>query len=147
MEQLIDALAQGERRSGDEHAEGRDQRPEVGLPPVSQRMLSVGRAAAAALRYEQGQVVAAVGERMRGLGGQSGRTSEDRCPDLGQRDPQEAPTPRGAEMAASFGPVPQIMSGWSFHASPRCLEDLAGRVISPPWPPLRLQWALTRAIR
>ena len=34
MDQLIDALAQGERRSDDEHAEGRDQRPEVGFPPV-----------------------------------------------------------------------------------------------------------------
>jgi hypothetical protein len=47
MDQLVDAFSQGERRNGDEHAEGRDQRPEVGFPPVSEGVLVVGRAAAA----------------------------------------------------------------------------------------------------
>jgi hypothetical protein len=62
VDQLVDALAQGERGRDDEHAEGRDQRPEIGVPPVPQGMLLVGMAAATTLRDEQGQVVPAIGE-------------------------------------------------------------------------------------
>jgi len=62
MDQLVDALTQREHGGGDEHSDGRDQRPEVSFPPVSQRMLSVGGAAAATLSHEQEQVVAAIGE-------------------------------------------------------------------------------------
>jgi len=62
MDQLLDAVPQRERRPGDEHAERRDQCPEVGLPPVPQGMLIVSRAAAAPLGNEQGQVVAGIGE-------------------------------------------------------------------------------------
>ena len=57
-----ESLAQGERRPGDEHSEGRDQRPEVGFPPVPQGMVIVGRAAAAMLSNEERQVVAGIGE-------------------------------------------------------------------------------------
>jgi hypothetical protein len=91
VDQLVDALAQGERGRDDEHAEGRDQRPEVGFPSVPQRMLSVSRAAAATLSHVQGQVVPAVGQRVGGLGRQCGGTGEDRRPDLGQRDPEPRP--------------------------------------------------------
>ena len=62
MDQLIDAVTQGERRTDDECAEGRDQRPVVGFPSVPQRMLIVGRAAAATLSNEEGQVVGVIGE-------------------------------------------------------------------------------------
>jgi hypothetical protein len=62
VDQLIDAVAQGERRTGNERAQGRDQRPEVGFPPVPEGMLLVGRAAAATLGYEQRQVAGAIGE-------------------------------------------------------------------------------------
>ena len=62
MDQLIDALTQGERRTGDKRAEGRDQRPEEGLPPIPQGMLIVGRAAAAALSHKKGQVVGGIGK-------------------------------------------------------------------------------------
>ena len=59
VDQFVDAVPQGERRAGDERAESRDQRPEVGFPPVPQRMLIIGRTAAAPLGNEQGQVVGA----------------------------------------------------------------------------------------
>jgi hypothetical protein len=49
---LIDALTQGERRAGDKYAYGRDQRPEVGFPPIPQGMLIVGWTAAATLSNE-----------------------------------------------------------------------------------------------
>ena len=61
MDQLINAVAQGERRAGGQHAEGSDQRPEVGFPPVPQGMLVVGRAAAATLSHEEEQVVGVIG--------------------------------------------------------------------------------------
>jgi hypothetical protein len=41
VDQLLNAVTQGERRTGDKHAEGRDQRPEMDFPPVPQRMLIV----------------------------------------------------------------------------------------------------------
>jgi len=62
VDQLLDAVTQGERRTGDERAEGRDQRPEMGFPPVPQGIPIVGRSVAATLSYEQGQVVGAIGE-------------------------------------------------------------------------------------
>jgi hypothetical protein len=62
VDQLVDALAQGERRAGDEHAEGRDQRPEVGFPPVSQGMPVVRRAGTATLSDEEEEVVGGIGE-------------------------------------------------------------------------------------
>jgi hypothetical protein len=62
VDQLGDALAQGERGAGDEHAEGRDQRPEVGFPPVPQGMPVVRAAGAATLGDEQEQVVGGIGE-------------------------------------------------------------------------------------
>ena len=62
VDQRIDAVTPGERRAGDDHAEGGDQRPEAGFPPVPQGMLVVGRAAAATLSHEQGQVVGVISE-------------------------------------------------------------------------------------
>jgi hypothetical protein len=62
VDQFSDALAQGERRAGDEHAEGRDQGPEVGFPPVPEGMAAVRVAAAAALGDEQEQVVGGIRE-------------------------------------------------------------------------------------
>jgi hypothetical protein len=91
MDQLVDAFSQGERRSGDEHAEGRDQRPEVGFPPVSEGMLVVGRAAAATLSNEEEHVVGGIGECFGSSGSYGGRTGEDCRADLGQRDPKIGP--------------------------------------------------------
>jgi hypothetical protein len=42
LDQLLDALAQGERGTGDEHSDGRDQRPEIGFPPVPRGCRSSG---------------------------------------------------------------------------------------------------------
>ena len=62
MDQFDNAVAQRERRVGDEHAEGRDQGPEVGFPPVPQGMANVRVAAAATLGDEQEQVVGGIRE-------------------------------------------------------------------------------------
>jgi hypothetical protein len=91
VDQFGDALAQGERRAGDEHAEGRDQGPEVGFPPVPEGMAAVRVAAAATLGDEQEQVVGGIRERMRSLGGHGGRPGENRRTDLGERDAQARP--------------------------------------------------------
>src|SRR6202167_742366 len=91
MDQLADALAQRERRSGDEHAEGRDQPPEVGFSPVPEGMLVVGRAAAATLSNQEEHVVGGIGECFCSSGSYGRRTSENRRADLGQRDPKIGP--------------------------------------------------------
>jgi hypothetical protein len=62
VDQLLDTRTQGERRPGDEHAQGRDQRPEVGFPPVAQGMPLVRAADATTLSDEQEQVVGGIGE-------------------------------------------------------------------------------------
>jgi hypothetical protein len=62
VDQLSDALTQGERRAGHEHAEGRDQRPEVGFPPVPQGMAAVRVPGAATLGDEQEKVVGGIRE-------------------------------------------------------------------------------------
>jgi len=62
VDQLIDALTQGECRTGDEHAEGGDQRPEVGFPPVPQGMPVVSAAGTATLSDKEEQVVGGIGE-------------------------------------------------------------------------------------
>jgi hypothetical protein len=62
VEKFGDAIAQRERRAGDEHAEGRDQGPEVGFPPVPQGMAVVRTAGAATLGDEEEQVVGGIGE-------------------------------------------------------------------------------------
>ena len=59
MDQLIDALAQREEGAGDEHADDRDQRPEVGFPSIPERMLIVGRTAAPALSHNRNRSLAA----------------------------------------------------------------------------------------
>jgi hypothetical protein len=91
VDQFDNAIAQRKRRAGDEHTEGRDQRPEVGFPPVPQGMAAVRVTGAATLRDEEEQVVGGIRERMRCLGGHGGRPGEDRRADLGERDAQTCP--------------------------------------------------------
>jgi hypothetical protein len=71
-------------------------------------MLIVGRTAAATLSHEEGQVVGIIGERMRRLSSQGGRTSEDRCPDLGQRDPKARPRATSTVRVLSSGIAPDL---------------------------------------
>jgi len=62
MEQLVDAVAQGERRPGEERTARRDQCPEVRLSPMSQGVPLGGRPGAASLSDEHEEVVGGIGE-------------------------------------------------------------------------------------
>ena len=71
--QLLDALVEGEQATHREQHEGDDERPEVALAPVAERVLGVGRLARPACR----RAAAAPGCRCRRgsgrLGQQAGR--------------------------------------------------------------------------
>jgi hypothetical protein len=62
VDQLSNPLAQRERGTGDKHAQGRDQRPEVDLPSVPQGVYVIVWVAAAALSDVEDKVFGAVGE-------------------------------------------------------------------------------------
>jgi hypothetical protein len=88
---VVDAFAQGERRSGerrsgDERSEGGDERPEVRLPAVAEGALGVTMAGAAMLGDNEEQVVRGVGERVGRLSGKSRRPRNHRCSDLRECD-------------------------------------------------------------
>jgi hypothetical protein len=123
VDQLVDALAQGERRGGDEHAQGRDQRPEVGFPPVPQGMLVVGRAAAATLGNKQEHVVGGIGERF-GRSGTAG-APEIRGIRLLAQDPGHGVPP--VLHAAVAGIPGHSFAGPSHLAHMRGAPELTGR--------------------
>jgi hypothetical protein len=62
VDQLLDALPQGEHRTGDQHEECRQQRPKVDLPPVSQGMLIVAITGTAVLSDDEDDPGGDIGE-------------------------------------------------------------------------------------
>ena len=71
--QLRDALVEREQAAHREQHEGDDERPEVALAPVAERVLGVGLAPGPPAAEQQQRLVAGVGERVDGLGQQAGR--------------------------------------------------------------------------
>ena len=67
-EQLVDAVADGERRAGEEHADGGHQRPQEALLAVTERLVGRRLLGAEVQRHAQEALVDRVGDRVRGLG-------------------------------------------------------------------------------
>ncbi len=68
---LLDALVEGEQAAHREQHEGDDERPEVALAAVAERVLAVGGLARPLAAEQQQRLVAGVGERVDGLGEQA----------------------------------------------------------------------------
>ena len=69
--QLLDALVEGEQAAHREQHEGDDERPEVALAPVAERVGGVGGLGRPLAAEQQQQLVAGVGEGVAGLGEQA----------------------------------------------------------------------------
>ena len=88
MDQAVDPLPQREGGARQERPQGGEERPEVGLAPIAERVLVIGCSVAAKLSDQEEQVVGEVGKRMGGLGGHGRRTGDDRGKELRDRHPK-----------------------------------------------------------
>ena len=84
--QLLDALVEGEQPAHREQHEGDDERPEVALAPVAERVVGVGGLGGPLAAEEQEQLVAGVGEGVDRLGEQPGRAGDQEADELGDGD-------------------------------------------------------------
>ena len=76
MQDLLDALVDAEAAAEGEDAQRHHERPEVGLGPVAERVVVVGRARRAAHADEQEDLVGGVGQRVARLGQHRARARE-----------------------------------------------------------------------
>ena len=83
-----DALVDGVARSEHEDPDGCEQRPEVALHAVAERMLDVGGLLTAFERRQQEDLVQGVGHRVRGFGEHGCRAGDQTTDGLGDRDGQ-----------------------------------------------------------
>ena len=70
INELLDAVRDRHRGAGHEQPDRGEQRPHVGLPPVTERVRGVGRAAGPPVGDQEEDLVAGVRPRMRRLGQQ-----------------------------------------------------------------------------
>ena len=88
VQQRVDALVDREAGAEHEDPDGREQRPEVALHAVAERVLPVGGLLAALERGQQEDLVDRVRDRVRALGEHRRRAGQRAGHDLGDRDRQ-----------------------------------------------------------
>ncbi len=86
--ELLDPLVDREQAAHREQHEGDDERPEVPLAAVAERVRRVGRLGRPLAAEQQERLVAGVGQRVAGLGEQAGRTRDQEAGELGDGDPE-----------------------------------------------------------
>ena len=85
-DELVDAVRDRHRSTRDEQAERGEQRPDVDLSPVAERMPRVGGPSGLPVRDDQEDLVAGVRPRVRGLGDHRRRSGQRGGERLGDRD-------------------------------------------------------------
>ena len=88
MQQLLDALEQGEHRAQGEQHDRDHERPEVPLAAVAERVGGGGIPARAAVAEQQQELVAGVGQGVHALGQHRRRPGEGEADELGHGDAQ-----------------------------------------------------------
>ena len=84
--QLLDALVQREDPADREQDDRDDEREDIALAAVAERVLRVGGPARPAAAEQQQELVARVGDRVHGLGEHGARAGEHERDELGDRD-------------------------------------------------------------
>ena len=91
VHQRVDALVDREAGAEHEDPDRGEQRPEVALHAVAERVLHVGRLLAARERRQQEELVDGVGDRVGSLGEHRRRPGQEPRDDLGDRDREVRP--------------------------------------------------------
>jgi hypothetical protein len=88
MRELLDAFVHGEGATEHEDHDRHHERPKVAFPGVSEWMFDRGLSRGARATEEQQRLVAAVCDRMHGLGQHRRRARQRKSYELGHRDAQ-----------------------------------------------------------
>ena len=99
--QLVDALVDREEAADREQDDRHDERVDVALAAVAERVLAVGRFLRLAAAEQQQQLVAGVGEGVDALGEHRGRAREEPRDELGQGDAHVRQERRDDRLAAA----------------------------------------------
>jgi hypothetical protein len=127
--QRVEALEDGEAAAHDEDADGGEQGPEEAFLAVAEGVTAVRRAAAAAQRGEEEDLVEAVGDRVRGLGEEGRGSGEQSSDGLGDGDHEvRAERDQDGDAGPAVGAVRA--------APPRGRLAQLGRTAPEPLPPV-----------